>query len=394
MGKCHFCGTKPVKAFDVPPILLVDIGSTPYPRHSRKKERIMKKSHFAAAVIAALAILYFALHALFGSTSTKPVEVLPQAQAEQAFTVVVRTLSATERPGILLLRGRSEAARQVSVRAETAGAVALAPVKEGRAVKKGDILCRLSVQARQANLDQAKANREARKLEWEAAKVLEQKGHRSANATASAKAAYDAAYAGVRRAEIELANINIRAPFDGVFERRDAEIGDFLTPGQSCGVVAELDPLIVAANVSELDVAKVRVGMPGSATLASGEKLNGYIRYVNPIADTSTRTFKIELQADNSKGNLRAGITADLRLAGAPVLAQHIPADTMVLDDEGRLGVRIVDDTNHVQFFPITIIEDDGKGVWVSGVPAQVRLIVEGQDFVRKGSLVEPVEAP
>jgi multidrug efflux system membrane fusion protein len=354
----------------------------------------MKKSHIAAATIAIIAILYFALNALFSGPASAPEKDKAIAPAEQRFKVVVRALTASTRPSVLILRGRSEAARTVSVRAETAGAVALAPVIEGSPVKKGDVLCRLSVQARQALLDQARANREARKLEWEAARTLEEKGHRSANQTASAKAAYDAAHAGVRQAEIELANINIRAPFNGVFERRDAEVGDYLTLGQSCGVVAELDPLIISANVSEQAVSKVWAGMKGSALLVSGQKVTGTIRYVAPIADPSTRTFRIELEAGNPDGNLRAGITADLRLQGPTVAAHQIPTDTMVLNDNGQLGVRLVDETRHVRFYPISLIEDEGDGVWVTGLPDDIVLIIEGQDFVRDGSAVVPVTEP
>ncbi len=357
----------------------------------------MKKSYIAASVIAALAILYFVFHALFaGSAPAKdaPQDAAPKsAPAAQAFNVIGQDLQASQRPSVLTLRGKTEAARQVSVRAETAGAVAQTPAREGAKVKKGDVLCRLSVQARQANLDQARATRDARKLEWVAARTLEKKGHRSATQTAAAKAAYDAARAGVRQAEIELENINIRAPFDGVFERRDAEIGDYLAPGQSCGIVAELDPLIVSANVSEKDIARVSVGLKGRARIASGQSFTGTVRYIDPIADAATRTFRIELQVDNAKGELRAGMTADLRLDGPPVSAQLIPADTMVLNSAGQLGVRTVDATNHVRFFPIDIIEDGDNGIWVSGLPEHVTVIIEGQDFVREGSLVNLTRA-
>ncbi len=350
----------------------------------------MKKSHFAAIVIAVLAILYFGVRGLLSAPQDNTPTQAASAPPE-AFKVVVRELTASTRPGVLILRGRTEAARTVSVRAETAGAVASANVLEGSMVKRGQVLCRLGVQARQANLDQAKANREALKLEWEAARTLEEKGHRSANATASAKAAYDAAQAGVTQAQVELSNINIRAPFDGVFESRDAEVGDYLTRGQSCGVVAELDPLIIAVNVSELDIASVQLGMSGRALLASGQTMDGQVRYINPVADAATRTFRVEVQADNPGADLRAGMTAELHLEGGAIAAQRIPADTMVLNDQGRLGVRVVDETKKVRFHPVDIIEDEGDGVWVTGLAQRVRLIVEGQDFVRDGIDVEPV---
>jgi len=158
----------------------------------------MKKSYIAAVVIAVLAILYFVLHALLIGSPKQTRAAPATSEQTQRFKAVVQTLHAVTRPGVLVLRGRSEALRSVSVRAETAGSVAATPTLEGTQVKKGDVLCRLSLQARQAMLDQARATSAARKLEWQAASTLVAKGHRSATQAASARAAYDAARAAVR----------------------------------------------------------------------------------------------------------------------------------------------------------------------------------------------------
>jgi multidrug efflux system membrane fusion protein len=58
------------------------------------------------------------------------------------------------------------------------------------------------------------------------------------------------------------------------------------------------------------------------------------------------------------------------------------------------LCVRVVDDKNIAHFAPITIIDDTEEGLVVTGVPANVRVIVAGQDLVRDGDEVIVVEAP
>ena len=58
----------------------------------------------------------------------------------------------------------------------------------------------------------------------------------------------DQAGAAVREAQVALEQVNIRAPFSGVFDHRDAEIGAYLAPGQPCGTVIELDPLLIVGN--------------------------------------------------------------------------------------------------------------------------------------------------
>ena len=97
----------------------------------------------------------------------------------------------------------------------------------------------------------------------------------------------------VRQAEIALEQINIRAPFAGVFDRREAEIGTYLSPGQPCGTMIELNPLLVVGDVPETAAASLRIGAPATATLVSGQTLSGRVRYVSREADPQTRTYHV-----------------------------------------------------------------------------------------------------
>jgi multidrug efflux system membrane fusion protein len=61
------------------------------------------------------------------------------------------------------------------------------------------------------------------------------------------------------------------------------------------------------------------------------------------------------------------------------------------LNDQGDLGVRVLDDGDRVLFKPVKIIEDGPQGVWVSGLPNATRLITVGHEYVAVGEQVEPV---
>ncbi|MDZ7684599.1 MAG: hypothetical protein U5O39_06000 [Gammaproteobacteria bacterium] len=62
--------------------------------------------------------------------------------------------------------------------------------------------------------------------------------------------------------------------------------------------------------------------------------------------------------------------------------AHLISPASMVLNDEGVMGVRIVDDNDTVRFKPIKVVSESPDGVWVSGLPERVRLITVGQEEV------------
>jgi len=272
------------------------------------------------------------------------------------------------------------------VKAETAGLVVNTPVREGRYVTKDTLLCAQDIDARQALLDQANALLRSRELEYEAALVLVDKGYRSSTQAASALAALDGARASVTQAKIEIDNVNMRAPFSGIFERQIAEVGDYLAPGQPCGLLVDLDPLIIAGDATEKQIGLLKRGQEAEITLATGETVSGKIRLIESKANTATRTFRIEIAVPNKNRKLRAGVSAtNIKLTAGQAQAHLIPANVMALDDTGQVGVKHVDSNKKVRFTLVTTIDESDDGIWVTGLPERTSLITRGQDYVSEG---------
>jgi multidrug efflux system membrane fusion protein len=353
--------------------------------------RRLKPQYVFILAVLAVGAFYFIVRSLFGggeapnSAEAKAADPMPSVQA--------RLTPETPREIDVVLRGRTEATRAVVVRSETAGVVAATPAAEGAFVRKGQVLCRLAVDARQASLDQARANLRSRQLQRQAAQQLAEKGYRSQTQVLEAQASLDAAQAQVRQAEIALSQVDIRAPFAGVFDKRDAEIGTYLAPGQACGTMIELNPLLVVGDVPETDAAKLRLGAPAAATLVSGQKLTGRIRYVARDADPQTRTYHVEVMVPNPALDVRSGLSAELRIAAGTGAAHLVPVSSLVLDAGGRQGVRYVLADNRVAFAPVTVLEETPQGLWVGGLSGPVRVITVGQSFVADGQKVRVAAA-
>lgn len=346
----------------------------------------MNRSYLTAISILVFVVLVFTIGTLASSDETAP-EASSSSEPE-LFEVVVRRVTAQPRPAVLGLRGRTEAFREVLVRAETGGRIVETPAIEGELIAEGDIMCRLDVDAREAALDQARADLRSRQLEYDAAVELSNRGHRSANQVAAMAAARDAALAQLEAARQEMDNILLRAPFDGFFDGRTAEIGDYLRPGDACGAVVQLDPILVVAEVAERDVAGLSIGMPARAELVTGETIEAQVRFVERRADPATRTFRVEVEAPNPDGLLRSGVTADINIPLQAQPAHRVPTTILALNSEGELGVRIVEDDDLVRFVPVALLSDDGEEVWVAGLPEPANVIVLGQEFVAEGTRV------
>ncbi len=349
-------------------------------------------------LIAGLLVLLIAAWFLINSGKSDEPETAAlqnDARQEQSLpVVVVREFVASEHPQTFNLFGRTEPNREVAVKAETPGLVVATPIAEGRRIGKGTVICRQDIDARQANLDQARANLKAREYDFNSTQTLVDKGFKSAIQLESLKAAVDGAKAAVKQAEIELDNVNMRAPFGGVFDQQMAEVGDYLAPGQPCGRLVELNPIIVAVDLTETQVGQVTLGQAANIELVTGERLQGKLKFIQASAKASTRTFGAEIHVPNPDYTIKAGVTANASLVAGMTRAQQIPGKILALDEEGLVGVRYVDETDHVRFANINIIDEDAGGVWVTGLPERALIIIEGQSFVAKGVKVKPSYTP
>jgi membrane fusion protein, multidrug efflux system len=345
-----------------------------------------KSSYVVVGVILALVLGYLLVRPLFGAHRPSAEAVAAQPPA---LPLVEATLTPeAQHPYAVALRGRTQAARTVIVRSETAGVVAQTPILQGTPVGEGAVLCRLAVDARKAALDEASANMRAKQLQMQASSKLVAKGYISQSQMLTDQANLDTAAAMVRQAEVALNQVNIRSPFAGVFDHRDAEVGAYLAPGQPCGTMIELNPLLIVGDLPETEAAKVKVGATASARLVSGEMIQGRVRFVAHDADPTTRTYRVEVTAANPGDKIASGLSADIRIGGGVGPAHLIPVSSLVLDAAGRQGVRFVQADGRVAFAPVTILEQAPQGIWVAGLSGPTRLITVGQSYVSEGQRV------
>ena len=149
----------------------------------------------------------------------------------------------------------------------------------------------------------------------------------------------------------------------------------------------QLDPMKVTGEVTEKNVAQLSIDQEVSVTMLNGETIEGKINFISKSANPSTRTYRVEATVQNNDGNILEGLTAEMRVPLNKVKAHLIPSYLLSLNDEGELGIKIVEN-DVVKFLLIQIIEDGLDGLWVSGLPDEVTIITVGQEYVINGQNV------
>lgn len=324
--------------------------------------------------------------------------VLPSAEDEPQTQVVAtepepilvqaRYIDAQNYQPELRIRAFTQAHRSVSLRSELSGKVVALPAIEGQPVAKGDVLCELALDDRQVRLLEAQSAVDQAQLEYDGSLRLKSGGYQSATAIAGAKARLDSAKAELLRSQLDMENTRIRAPFAGVIDRYAVEVGDYMDRGDECGVLLELDPMIIRGQVSETQVGHLRKGDKAFGQLLTGQKVTGEVSLVGYGSDSKTRTFPVEVTVDNRDLTLRSGITTELIVPTAAIAAHKIPSSLLTLVDNGKVGVRILSEDHRVQLVEVELIGDSDGAIWVSGLPAHTLLITVGQEYVSQGEKV------
>lgn len=345
----------------------------------------------AALVIVAIYMGVLQRPALLAFAGVLAEDAAPEADAPEIprVRVVAKRSEAQDIQGGVVLRGRTQAARQVEVRSETSGLIVSEPTPRGARVAAGDPLCEVAPGVRKAALDEARARLTEAEINYRAAAGLGERGFAAETRVASARATLQAAQAGFDRAVEEVARLVMHAPFDGVLETDTAELGSLLQPGGLCATLVQLDSVRLVGFATEAQVDSLALGALAGARLASGREVAGQVTFIARSADPQTRTFRVEVTIPNADLSIRDGQSADILIAAQGDRGHLIPASALTLNDRGELGLRLVDDDGLVSFAPVTVLRDTADGMWLGGLPDQIAAIVVGQEFTREGSHVD-----
>jgi RND family efflux transporter MFP subunit len=210
----------------------------------------------------------------------------------------------------------------------------------------------------------------------------------------AAFAQLSAATAQMQEAKKRLADCQLRAPISGFIGMRQIEVGVTVAPGVPVISVVDLDPVKVRVGIPESQVGKVRVGNSANVSVSSldGQQFQGKIEAIAAASDPASRTYVSKIVVSNPKAQLRAGMVSEAHLFGdAQVNAITVPGSAIVRDARGVTQVYILaSGQNRAYGRRVNVGSMIGNEVEIqSGLNGSEQVVVDGQNYLREGSLVQ-----
>jgi len=318
-----------------------------------------------------------------GQAAERPVELT----ALEVTAVAPRALTETVR-----LSGSVSPMEQAAVKAEVAARLAEVSVREGQAVRRGDVLARFDTVELTARLNEKQANLEGARAQLVLAEKTLTK-NRTLNRSnivsdtsldqAESSFGFQRAQVDALAAQVELARKALRdavvlSPIDGMVATRAVNPGENLAVNAAMFTVVDLSRVEVEATVPAEQVARLAVGQTASLRVEGfGEReFAGSVARINPMARAGSRAIPVYVTIDNRDGALRGGMFA----SGEVLVAQAagaiaVPPVAIRHDEQGDFVLAIADGRTVRR--PVTRV-----ALWARGDLVQVDGLAPGDRIV------------
>lgn len=219
---------------------------------------------------------------------------------------------------------------RATVKAKVAGVVLEMAVREGTAVREGQLIARLDptdftlrLREREAQFRSAEAQVVQAQRTLENNRQLLEKHFISQNAfdnalsaTEVAGAARDAAAAQLGQARKALSDTRLFAPMPGIIAQRYAQVGEKVAVDAPVVSIVDLSRMEIEAPVPASEIGAVRIGQPIALSIEgiAGEQAGRVVR-INPGTQAGTRSIPTYIAVEFEDERARAGMFVQGRLA-------------------------------------------------------------------------------
>jgi len=342
---------------------------------------------------------------------------MAESVSESATTVNIETAGQRDIFGSSSYSGRLKAGSEAEVLPKTNARVLTIRVKEGQAVRAGEVLMTLDSSSFRSSLKEAEArvastrasqvNNQAQletaRKAYERTKKLYDAGAASQSDLENAENTYNSLQSGTVEAAVAEAeaalmaaqeavdNCNITAPVSGTVGRIDAYVGDFVTTNTTVAVICESRQMNAEILVGESDIAKIKLNSQVDVYVRSvSQHISGTVTAIASVLASNSDMYPVTITIDNAQGAIKSGMYAEVSLNTSSAKHALCVPLAAVLPSDGVNIVYTVDKKNRAKRVEVNAgISDQAYVQILSGLKAGDKVVTLGNTLISDGSLLK-----
>ncbi|MGQ0429100.1 MAG: efflux RND transporter periplasmic adaptor subunit [Gammaproteobacteria bacterium] len=291
--------------------------------------------------------------------------------------------------------GTARANEAIEVTSKSANTVVAVRFEEGQLVRRGQLLVEFDGAQARADLAVAQAALAESQSAFARSKDLFTRQALSQAQLETIEATLLANEARVAAAQARLSDTQIRATFDGRVGLRRVSVGALVSPGTVITTLDDTSTMKVDFDVPEVFLAALNPGLAVAARSVAfpDETFAGEVESVDSRVDPVTRSIRVRARLPNLQGRLRPGMFLTVRVSRDPLPGLVVPEQALV-PERGKTYVFVLAGGSIARREVTIGRRTPGEVELTEGVAAGERVVVEGTQKVRDGSLAHELSTP
>ena len=201
------------------------------------------------------------------------------------------------------------------------------------------------------------------------------------------EAEYENAKSILMELEEQSGNMIISSPSNGILEKLYLDEGERVSKNSTVAEILGMENIKLIAKISQAEVGQIKIKDNVKINF-NNNIFNGKVSKISSNANSSTRTFDVEIITKNIDFLIKGGMTAEIEIITDEIEAFQISPAHLSVNNDGTLNAKVVEN-GKVQFKKVSIIKSDEDVVNILGLNDNDIILTKGQAFVQQGDNVQ-----
>ncbi len=293
----------------------------------------------------------------------------------------------------ITLQGTVASDQNINLHPEYGGTVQRLLIKEGEAVRKGQLLIQLDALVLQDKMVEVKTQLDLAKTTFERQERLWNQKIGTEMAYLGAKTQKEALENSLNSLNTQFNKMQIKAPFSGVVEKIYAKVGELSNPQFPLLRLINLNKMYIEADVPETYLSKVKKGTEVLLNFgAINQQIHAKIAEVGNFINPNNRSFRIKINIDNKEHFIKPNMLVDLKLNDFQGKGVVLPSSLIQMNQQKEEFVYVLTKQEGKDLVEKRVLDlgetYDNKVLILNGLKSGEMLVNEGGKLVKHGDEV------